>query len=187
MADSTSARASGKARFETLDDWEMPMVRRQVAAASRPSVRSVAVAINHLGNGWIYIPLATIVFAAQGWGALRVAWPAVTAALIAHCVYPIIKTYIARPRPIDRDPMLMRTIIRPLDAYSFPSGHCMTAVTACIPLSIAYPRTILPLSAAVLLIGWARLALGHHYPSDLISGAVLGGAISVPVSWYFLV
>ena len=187
MAENTSARASGKAWFETLDDWEMPVVRLQVAAASRPAVRSLAVAVNHLGNGWIYIPLATIVFAAQGWGALRVAWPAVTAALIAHCVYPIIKTYIARPRPIDRDPMLTRTIIRPLDAYSFPSGHCMTAVTACIPLSIAYPHTILPLSAAVLLIGWARLALGHHSPSDLISGAVLGGAISVPVSWYFLV
>ena len=186
MTDNTSDRASGKARFEALDDWEIPMVRRQVAAASRPSVRAVAVAINHLGNGWIYIPLAMIVFVTQGWGALRVAWSAVTAALIAHCVYPTIKTYIARPRPIDRDPTLMRTVIAPLDAYSFPSGHCMTAVTAVIPLSIAYPSTILPLSAAVLLIGWARLALGHHYPSDLIFGAVLGAAISVPVSWYFL-
>jgi undecaprenyl-diphosphatase len=186
MTENTSARASGKARFETLDDWEMPMVRRQVAAASRPAVRSLAVAINHLGNGWIYIPLALIVFATQGWDALRVAWAAVTGALIAHCVYPTIKTYIARPRPIDRDPTLTRTVIAPLDAYSFPSGHCMTAMTAVIPLSIAYPGTILPLSGAVLLIGWARLALGHHYPSDLIFGAALGAAISVPVSWYFL-
>ena len=186
MTDSTNARASGNARFETLDDWEMPMVRRQVAAASRPSVRSVAVAINHLGNGWIYLLLAMMVFATQGWGALHVAWPAITAALVAHCVYPTVKTYIARPRPIERDPMLTRTIIPPLDAYSFPSGHCMTAVAAAIPLSIAYPRTILPLSAAVLLVGWARLALGHHYPSDLIFGAVLGTTISVPVSWYFL-
>ena len=186
MTESTSARASGKAWFETLDEWEMPMVRQQVAVASRPAVRSLAVAINHLGNGWIYIPLAMIVFAAHGWGALRVAWAALTAALIAHCVYPTIKTYIARPRPIDRDPKLMRTIIAPLDAYSFPSGHCMTAVTAVTPLSIAYPAAILPLSGAVLLVGWARLALGHHYPSDLVVGAALGAAIAVPVSWYFL-
>ena len=186
MAENTSARASGKAWFETLDDWEMPVVRLQVAAASRPAVRSLAVAVNHLGNGWIYIPLVVVVFATHGWGALRVAWSAVTAALIAHCVYPTIKTYIARPRPIDRDPTLVRTVIAPLDAYSFPSGHCMTAVTAVIPLSIAYPGSILPLSGAVLLIGGARLALGHHYPSDLIVGAGLGAAISVPVSWYFL-
>jgi len=32
MTENTSAGAGGKARFDTFDDWEMPMVRQQVAA-----------------------------------------------------------------------------------------------------------------------------------------------------------
>lgn len=186
MTDDSEIKVSGgKAWFDGLDDREIGIVRRQVAAASQPLFRSAAVALNHLGNGWVYIPLAIIPFSTQGWAALHVASAAITSAILAHCVYPLIKTYVARPRPLDRDPTLDCATV-PLDAYSFPSGHCMTAVTAVIPLSIAYPGASLPLSALLLLIGWARLALGHHYPSDLIVGALLGAAIAVPVSWYFL-
>jgi undecaprenyl-diphosphatase len=183
--DSETKLSGGKAWFDGLDDREIRVVRRQVSFASQPFFRSAAVALNHFGNGWVYIPLAIIVFSLQGWGALRVAWAAITSAILAHCVYPLIKAYFARPRPLDRDPTL-ECATAPLDAYSFPSGHCMTAVTAVVPLSIAYPGATLPLSALLLLIGWARLALGHHYPSDLIVGTLLGAAIAVPVSWYFL-
>jgi undecaprenyl-diphosphatase len=34
----------------------------------------------------------------------------------------------------------------------------------------------------VVLMGWARLASAHHYPSDVAAGTVLGVSVSYPVS-----
>jgi undecaprenyl-diphosphatase len=176
----------GKSRFDALDALEMPLVRRQVATASRPSLQRAAIAINHLGNGWIYLSLAIIVFVSEGLGGLRVALSAAAAALTAHCAYPLIKTHFARQRPIVRDPTMMLQSVPPLDVYSFPSGHCMTAVAVFVPLSIACPNVALAFAPMVLLIAWARLALGHHYPTDLVCGAFVGVASAVPPAWYLL-
>jgi len=151
----------------------------------RPPLRVTAVALNHLGNGWLYIYLAIILFCMQGWSATRVIWSAGVSAAIAHGVYPVIKFRVQRPRPIERDPTLVRAAA-PLDAFSCPSGHCMTAVAVAVPLALTFSQAILPLSLLVLLIAWARLAVAHHYPSDLLFGAVLGGGVGLPVSWYLL-
>jgi undecaprenyl-diphosphatase len=187
MADSSEIRVSaGKSRFEALDSLEMPLVRRRVATASRPYRRRAAIAINHLGNGWIYIPLAIIVIASEGLSGLRVAFTAAAAAVTAHCVYPRIKTHCARQRPIARDPTMMMQSVAPLDVYSFPSGHCMTAVAVFVPLYNVCPNMALAFAPMVLLIGWARLALGHHYPSDLACGAFLGAAAAAPACYLLL-
>jgi undecaprenyl-diphosphatase len=90
--------------------------------------------------------------------------------VIAHSLYPLGKSYIGRPRPIDRDPTLT-SLVTPLDAYSCPSGHCMTAVAVFIPIGFSLSTTVLPLTILALLIAWARLAAAHHYPTDLISGS----------------
>ena len=34
----------------------------------------------------------------------------------------------------------------------------------------------------VALIGWARIAVAHHYPSDLFLGVLLGYVVAWPVS-----
>ena len=44
---------------------------------------------------------------------------------IAHALYPWVKSYMARLRPMDRDGAL-ESLLKPLDRYSCPSGHCMT-------------------------------------------------------------
>ncbi len=98
---------------------------------------------------------------------------------------PLIKSYVARPRPIARDPTLIETV-SPLDVYSCPSGHVMSAVAVFIPLSVGYPGVTSALSVLAVLIGWGRLALGHHYPTDIILGALLGATITIPLTLYFL-
>jgi undecaprenyl-diphosphatase len=137
-----------------------------------------------LGNGALYLPLAIIVIFILGWNAWPVVWPAVVSTAIAHAVYPFIKSSVARPRPFDRDPTLT-PLVAPLDAYSCPSGHCMTAAAILTPLAVSYPQTALPLGALILAIGWARVATAHHYPSDLLFGTVLGAAIALLVRGQF--
>jgi undecaprenyl-diphosphatase len=171
--------------FQKVDAWEMRIVRRQAARLSRPALRNIAIALNRLGNGWLYVILTIVLLLHQGWLAWRVIFPAALSLAIAHSIYPLIKRYAARPRPIERDPTLAR-IVDPLDAYSWPSGHCMTAMVAFTPVALAFPATAPFFTALALLIAWARIAVAHHYPSDLVCGGLLGSAIVLPLSWHLL-
>jgi undecaprenyl-diphosphatase len=104
---------------------------------------------------------------------------AASSVLVAHLIYPLIKDHCARRRPFDCDPAIA-SLLDPLDRHSFPSGHAMTAAAAFLPLSAAMPAITLPAIATVILIGWARLAAGHHYPTDVLAGALLGSLIASP-------
>lgn len=68
-----------------------------------------------------------------------------------------------------------------LDAYSgkspsFPSGHTSLAFTTATALSLKYPKwyVIAPSYAWAGYVGYSRMNLGVHYPSDVITGALLG-------------
>jgi undecaprenyl-diphosphatase len=64
----------------------------------------------------------------------------------------------------------------PVDS-SFPSGHTAGSFAAATALSSFYPRDTPFLYAAAAGVGLSRIYLGHHFPSDVIVGATLGGAI----------
>ncbi len=72
--------------------------------------------------------------------------------------------------------------------YGFPSGHAMasmTFVTALVILSWNSPWRWFVLIAGslfVLIIGWTRLYLGAHYPSDVLAGWSVSLAWTIGVS-----
>lgn len=78
-----------------------------------------------------------------------------------------------RPDPV-RDSKNFR--FRYLDSYSFPSGHATTSFGMAYMLATFYP--VLPVQIAAYtastLIAFSRVYVGEHYPSDVISGALLG-------------
>lgn len=58
---------------------------------------------------------------------------------------------------------------------SFPSDHALLFCAIAVALlAVSRPLGILALVDAVVLICGARLAVGVHYPSDLLAGAALG-------------
>jgi membrane-associated phospholipid phosphatase len=72
-------------------------------------------------------------------------------------------------------------------SYSFPSGHTMSAticwslMVVCAGLSLGWHdirRAQLHVVAAtvIFLIGFSRLYLGVHYPSDVLGGLIIGTA-----------
>lgn len=66
------------------------------------------------------------------------------------------------------------------DTNSFPSGHSMGAFTVATVFAHVYAdKKWVPWVAygTAGLIGASRVALGRHYPSDVIAGAVLGNSI----------
>lgn len=59
---------------------------------------------------------------------------------------------------------------------SFPSGHTSSAFSTATSLSIAFPKwyVIAPSFFWASSVGYSRMHLGVHYPSDVIVGAVIG-------------
>jgi undecaprenyl-diphosphatase len=75
---------------------------------------------------------------------------------------------------------------KPLCDSSFPSGHT-TAIFAWLTPWLIADTALLPvlLPAALVLgisVGWSRMYLGLHYPSDVAAGALLGSLTSLAVS-----
>lgn len=57
---------------------------------------------------------------------------------------------------------------------SFPSGHATTAFALAAVIGFVSPRWFYPGLAFAAVIGVSRVALGVHYTSDVIGGAILG-------------
>ena len=141
----------------------------------------MAIFISQLGNGWLYPILAGIIFFAWGSSGLRIVLPACANAAAIHCIYPIIKRWCGRLRPFIRDPRLP-PLLKTLDEHSFPSGHAMTLSGVLVPIVVAWPSMLGSAAAMLCCMSWSRVATAHHYPSDILAGVLLGGAIGYPLA-----
>lgn len=67
------------------------------------------------------------------------------------------------------------------DSYSFPSGHSTTAFATATALTLEYPKwyVIVPSYAYAGTVAYSRMHLGVHYPSDVLTGALIGSGCAV--------
>jgi undecaprenyl-diphosphatase len=98
-----------------------------------------------------------------------------------------IKFLVDRPRPFvtyagkitQRDPYV--------GPHSFPSGHTTAAFASATVWSLSANKwyvTVMAYSYASL-VGYSRMRLGVHYPSDVLAGAFIGTG-SGYLSWYLV-
>jgi len=160
---------------------ELSVVRGFVWTARWRPTRALAVTLSWLGNGWAYLVIAFATMFAFGVRAVPAICVGVLSAGVLHCLYPSIKRVVARPRPYRRDASLVPPL-QALDEHSFPSGHAMTLSAALVPLVLAFPQVMTLAVVIAVLMGWARLASAHHYPSDVAAGTALGVGVSYPIS-----
>ena len=80
-----------------------------------------------------------------------------------------------RQRPFEKYPDRIHPIEKE-DSPSFPSGHTAAAFSLATSLSITYPKwyVIAPSAVWACGVGLARINQGVHYPSDVLTGAVIG-------------
>lgn len=86
----------------------------------------------------------------------------------------ILKYSINRKRPFEMYPDIMKKSDG--GDPSFPSGHTSSAFATATSLSLAYPKwyVIAPSYLWAGTVGYSRLHLGVHYPSDVLGGMIIG-------------
>lgn len=89
-------------------------------------------------------------------------------------LFRLSKQLTKRDRP--DSPAALELRFRYLDSYSFPSGHATTSFGLAYMLSTFYPFWPVQTGSylAAFVIAFSRVYVGEHYPSDVISGALLG-------------
>jgi undecaprenyl-diphosphatase len=160
-----------------IDAAEYGLCRRLNRGASFALPRRIFQIASRLGNGVVWYVMILCLPLLYGAAALR---PAVVMALtgaLGVAVYSLLKRVFVRERPFIThsaiDPWTA-----PLDRYSFPSGHTLHAVSFTWQACAHFPElawVLLPLAA---LIAGSRVVLGLHYPSDVLAGAAIGGALA---------
>ena len=160
--------------------WDAPILEFWHRHAT-PELDSMAIFLTIIGNTGPMVGLGVLVFLGlllrRQW---RAAWLWFASVGGSMLLTQIIKPLVARPRP------LLWASIRPEHTFSFPSGHAMdTAAIATALVLLGWGGRarrwvwLTPLFA--LAVGWARLYLGVHNPSDVLAGW------AAAVAWVVLV
>lgn len=105
---------------------------------------------------------------------------------VALCLYMlaghwVLKPLFARPRPCDIRPEMLTLVARP-NGWSFPSGHTASGFSAAFALWMQNRKLGVPALVLAAFIGFTRLYLYVHFPTDVLGGALLGVALGAAAS-----
>jgi undecaprenyl-diphosphatase len=159
-----------------LDAAELSLTLRLNRSVKRAGVLAVFRCASRLGDGIVWYAHLAILSLLLGTTGRATALRGAIAGLIGLVIYRLLKTVLVRERPF----VTHQSIIcagRPLDRFSFPSGHTLHAMCALVIIGSSFPLYLPVLAVLAALIALSRVVLGLHYPSDVVVGAALGIAI----------
>jgi len=133
--------------------------------------------VSRLGNGVFWYVLMLAILTWRGPLAITPVLHMVVTGAVCTLLYKWIKTKTTRLRPYQRN-QAIQVAAHPLDQYSFPSGHTLHAVSFTLVAVYYYPALASLLLPFTVLVALSRVALGLHYPSDVLAGVAIGGAVA---------
>lgn len=136
---------------------------------------TIWVFLNLFGNGWFVFALTSPLLIL----APRLLIAGVISGAITGATSRILKLTLSMPRPASvLDPSSFYILGKPLTSLSMPSGHTLTAFTLATALYFsAAPEKRKPYLWVFLIAigaGLARIAVGAHWPADVMAGAAIG-------------
>jgi undecaprenyl-diphosphatase len=175
------ARISAPARITgalaRLDQAELTACRsfnRMVRSAGLLKLFQVA---SRVGDGVLWYTLVVLLAATCGPEGQQIALQCAVAGVTGLAIYRALKNVLVRERPYITHAAIV-CAGRPLDRFSFPSGHTLHAVSFTMIIGSGLPQLAWVLVPMALLIAGSRVVLGLHYPSDVVAGGLIGALLA---------
>jgi membrane-associated phospholipid phosphatase len=165
---------------EVLEQESLPIDEPfllQIHQWANPVLDQLMLGITRLADPEVVVVVVTI---GLGWLVRRRQWRSAVM-LLFTCLGTLIinqamKLTFARPRPLLWPRLIQET------SYGFPSGHALGSIVLygflAYLLGRRYPaqgRSIYGMAAGLIsAIGFSRLYLGVHYPTDILAGYAVG-------------
>lgn len=141
-----------------------------------------AFTVSATGDGHCYLWLSVVLLLTQAQG--QQFFNLMLASFVIELpLYLLLKNSIRRTRPCHQ--LFGRHVsFEPSDKFSLPSGHTAAAFVMATSVMEVYPAFSCVACLWASLIGLSRVALGVHYPLDIVAGALLGiGSVTVAFQW----
>lgn len=93
----------------------------------------------------------------------------------------LLKNIIMRERPFIAFPLDINSalLIPPPSGFSFPSGHTTSSFGGAVTIFLYNKKWGILALILAALIGFSRLYLYVHFPSDVLAGIILGTALAI--------
>lgn len=167
--------------FLRLDARDRVLLTRwAIGHSASRAARAFWLTVTHLGGAFCAITLAVLPLLVDALE--RAALHATVTLVVSHLLVQFVKRTVSRPRPMLGGSYA--ALIKAPDRFSFPSGHSAAAMSVAFAYAVAYPPLAAPLLGVAMAVGLSRVALGVHYPGDVLVGqllAVLTGAVVVAI------
>jgi undecaprenyl-diphosphatase len=163
--------------FARLDALEARLCVPCNGFARNRAVRDVSRFASRLGDGIAWYAMLAVLPLVFGPSAIGPTLAMGVTALVGVAVYKCLKQTLVRERPFASH-FQVKPVAKPLDRYSFPSGHTMHAVAFLVQLAVYFPSVMWLMLPFGLAVAMSRVVLGLHYPSDVLAGALVGWALA---------
>ncbi len=158
--------------MEGILDWGLGLVR-QVQVIASPTLTVAMKGVSFLGSEWFYLAALPLIY----WCFDRRRGMRLTVVFLFSSFLNLwLKDTLGQPRPYWRDPAVGMAVET---SYGLPSGHAQGTLVfwgAAAPLFKRYWGLALAI-VLPLAVGFSRVYLGVHFPTDVFVGWALGGLL----------
>ena len=161
----------------SMHKYDVFMFTRLMNARIHQHLTLFARYISRTGDGHLYLALAAFLYWAEGLQS-PVLQTLLLAFLIERPLYFVLKNGFKRNRP----QVALKgfsSLVKPSDQFSFPSGHTSAAFMVAMIIGYFMPVLLLPLLFWAALVGFSRVVLGVHFPTDTLVGMILGTSVAL--------